>query len=431
MSGLKKLSTFRQLSLNCETPNLDNRRKNLRKQFSEDIPDVKNWSDGIDFRMALNTKNRTSFIHPPPIKIAWEENDSDIKAEDSVIIKKCNEIKRIPIGRITRHGSLDKDSILNSKHDLSERLRQLVKEKEPEKSKQINIEKEPEKPNLKIFLGSNPKDNNEEFQNHLAQLQEKVPEPPKIIAPLITNTVSNKPFQIRKNVSPKINLKEIAYSPTRPNKINPRTLENNAIVVVPIFENEQMVAPVESTDINYNKTDVSLLEDPKAINSIIIRPSTAAVSRREKFQKRTNSAFNATITESNRVPLVRSSSAPIKPERVKSKFVIGKRKSKPLKKIQMKSFEKEEHQTEPNANVENAKSQKVLNRTTAVNGNEVVTMVSLVSPAGSDCEEETEEIKEKPKAMVKPPAKDDSDIPKHMSLRKAVKTGRYSFFIIK
>lgn len=424
MSTLRKLSTFRQLSLNCEAPNLENRRKTLRKQFSEDVPQVKNkWSDEIGIKISLNSKARTSYINPPPVKIAWEEDVSELTAEDAVIIKKCNEMKRMPIGRISRHGSLDKDSILNSKQDLTERLRQYVRNKEPEKS--TNTDKEPEKPNLKIFLGSNPKDNNEEFQNHLTQLQEKASDPPRIIPPLITNTVSHKPFQIRKNLSPKINLKEIAYSPTKPNRINSRTVESNAIVIVPIFEKEVVVPPVKSTEISSNTNDTTLLglEDPKAINSIVIRPSTAAASRREKFQKRTNSAFNTTIKESTRVPLLRSSSAPIKPERGKSKFAVTKRKIKPFKKIQMKSLENEEIPEKQIGNSESVKNQKVLNRTTAVNGNEVVTMVSLVSPAGSDCEEETEEIKVKPKPTAKLTAKDDSDIPKHMSLRKAVKTG--------
>lgn len=420
MSNIRKLSAFRQLSLNC-SPTPEQRRKTLKKQFSEDIPDYKDkWIDpGIGIKISLNTKTNRNLDRPPPIRIAWEENTPQLRAEDAVIIKKCKEIRRGSTGKLSKQNSLEKNSILHSKHELTERFKQNVKEKEQEKT------------NLKIFLAHNPKEQIDEIYNSQQDRDtehylEKNYDRPKLIQPLITNNVSNNSknlFQIRRNFKPKINLAEIAYSPTRTNETDSSIARNDTVVVVPIVEKEQLT-PKQSSAEQVCKDDI------KPIDSIIIRPVTAA-SKREKFQKRTNSAFNNTINDSpnNRPPLIRSSSAPSKSERGRQKFSATKRKIKTIKRVQLKGHIVGD-EIENTSNKENPKNQKVLNRTTAVIGSEIVTMVSLVSPAGSDVEEEIEkeEVKEKCKnksTNVKCTApKEDRESPKNMSLRKIVKTGK-------
>lgn len=419
MSNIRKLSAFRQLSLNC-SPTPEQRRKTLKKQFSEDIPDYKDkWTDpGIGIKISLNTKTNRNLDRPPPVRIAWEENTPELKAEDAVIIKKCKEVRRGSTGRLSKQNSLEKNSILHSKQELTERFKQNVKEKEPEKT------------NLKIFLAHNPKEQVDEIFNgqpdrDTEHYLEKNYERPKIMQPLITNDVSNSSknlFQIRRNFKSKINLAEIAYSPTRANEIDPNIARRDAVVVVPTGENQQDSVERGSLKSKDGKDDI------KPIDSIIIRPVTAA-SKREKFQKRTNSAFNATINEPphTRPPLIRSSSAPSKSERGRQKFSATKRKIKTVKKVHLKSHLREDANEENASNKENPKSQKVLNRTTAVNGSEIITMVSLVSPAGSDAEEEpVEETKEKSKTtnIKNNISKEDREPPKNMSLRKIVKSGK-------
>lgn len=423
MSSLRNLSQFRQLSLNCETSSLEQRRKSLKKQFSEDIPDtIDRWhKPGLGIKVSFNNKSR-NFINAPPIKIAWGEDSSEIRTDDAVIIRKCTEMKEFPIGRLSRQSSLEKDSILNSKSELADRFRNAVREKEAT-----------ERPNIKIFLGHNSKDNVEE--PHMSQEQDAVQyfdkplEQPKIIPPLVANNVSNKNFQFRKNVRSKIDLNELNYAPSRTTTTNARLIESSAVIVVPVVENEEHESKVENAQDNFTQAAKISNEENKAINSVVIRPTTAA-ARRQIFQKRTNSAFNATVKETSnaRTPLTRSSSAPIKPEHGKSKFLVSKRKIKLSKRIHnIKTRTKSDEEIEK-TNEETATNQKVLNRTTDVHGNDVVTMVSLVSPAGSDCEEDvTEPSPEKSKNTkhTKNVTKEEVVPPKMLSLRKTVKSGNY------
>lgn len=67
-------------------------------------------------------------------------------------------------------------------------------------------------------------------------------------------------------------------------------------------------------------------------------------------------------------------------------------------------------------------------RYVAVSGSEIVTMVSLISPAASDTEEVEVEVKPKPKSSpIKPSLgkKEEKDVVggKNVSLRKTVKSG--------
>lgn len=375
--GMKKLSAFRQLSLNCD--NSEQRRKTLRKQFSEDLDDRDPWTQSrVGIKITLNSKSR-NLMNTPPIKLAWEDPES--RNNETVIIKKCQEVRRT--GKLSRQSSIEKDSILHSKQEIAERLQP----------------KEQEKPNLKIFLAHNSKEPNE----HLDHI-DKLSDPPKIIPPL--NNPNNN-FQIRKSSKLKLNLTDTRFQ-------NPTTeADRNAIVVVPIIESQEELAPIlpQSYDV----------DEIKPIDSVVIRPSTAA-SRRERFQKRTNSAFHQTIKEpaNPRPTLIRSSSAPVKPDHNRSKFLSTKKKLKNAKKSQKLLCNIKDE--------DSPKSQKELNRCTAVNGNDVVTMVSLVSPAGSDVEEETvvedKANSKNPVKNQKAVAKEEKEVPKVLSLRKTVKSGK-------
>lgn len=80
---------------------------------------------------------------------------------------------------------------------------------------------------------------------------------------------------------------------------------------------------------------------------------------------------------------------------------------------------------EDNSNKENPKSKKEMNKFVVINGNEVETMVSLVSPA--DSENEEVEIETKPKVkptVVNNRPKEEKEEGKCVSLRKTVKSGK-------
>ncbi|XP_050500022.1 repetitive organellar protein [Diabrotica virgifera virgifera] len=400
MTSIKKLSGFRQLSLNCDSPPNPPRRPPLKKQFSEDINDFKAWSEhDIGIKISLNNRS----LRNPFIKNAWVESTQETVNDEPVIIKKCSENRRVPLNSLTRQISVDKEALLHSRQELAERLRKTAKPQE-------------EKPNIKIFLAQNSKEQIDEYE---VEKEDKINEQPKFIQPLITVNSDKHSFKLRKNAKQRTILFNTSDSswPVPKNKSN----QNSPVIVVPPTENGVLQKPETFLSTN-NPNDV------KAIDSVIIRPATAA-SKREMFQKRTNSAFNSTVvavkeTQKLRSPLIRSSSAPCKPEHLKSKLILTKhsKHSKTLKKVQMKPSVKNEKIEK--LNEENPKSQKELNRTTPVQGNDVVTMVSLISPTGSDGEEEeVEESKDKNKtATNEKSAVEQKQPPKIMSLRKAAKT---------
>ncbi|XP_030750087.1 uncharacterized protein LOC115877879 [Sitophilus oryzae] len=384
MSTTKKSPPLRQMSLMYDPPSARQRRKTLTKQFSEDISDIKAsiLDHNSEIRISLNAKTKKlPTDHPPPIKMAWTA--TDIK-DEPVVVKKCKEIRR---GKLTRHASLEKDSILNSRQDLAERFR--AKKEEFEKENKAET-----KPNLEIFLAPSTKECEEESQNEKTQ--------PKFLQPLIADSEYNRTFRLKKNV-----LKKTESPRTRP--------KSSTIVVVPLVEKE----PDKNADNNDSKSDNN--DESTGIN-VIIRPVTAQ-SRRERFHKRTNSAFHGTLKEQQpvfRPPLVRSSSAPSsRPE--KSKFLATKRKMKGAKK-----YNKDESGTKNEVEVKEWSN-------AVANPGEIVTMVSLVSPGGSDNEEEAEEDveevvqKERPKSVLKRESSfaekpNETDLTKNASLRKTVKS---------
>lgn len=370
-NNTRKLSAFRQLSLNSDP---GGRRKTFKKQFSEDIPD---WFEqqNSNLKISLNTI-KTYHDRPHPVKIAWDDDDDgtpkELNGEDVVIVKKIPEVRRRPSSKLIRHASLEKDSILcNNKPNLKE-----------------NNNKEKEKPNLQIFLAhsidvEDQKDNERKTQK------------PKLIPPLIVTDNSKNLFQIRKS------------------KNSPR----EKMKIEPVVETERICDEIEH-EVN-----------PKPIDNIIIKPSSAA-SKREMFKKRTNSAFNSSIKEKPtfRPPLMRSLSAPHKSDQNKSKFLATKRKVKACKRIHAKSPQQQLDDTETDK-----ENPLFSNHRRIANGSDIVTMVSLVSPAGSDNEDTIEEDKEPQKTKLKTQTsnlknnngnvKEENELPKNTSLKKIVKQG--------
>lgn len=147
MENSRKIGPTRQLSLQCETPTIQLRRKSLKKQNSEDLVGDQNFfkkeqrSSSAKTRAKTYEKNKNfdrSKISdkPPSVKLAWSENvqktieDQLIQKDESLVAKKCQEIRRPATAKVQRQGSLDKDSILYSRQELAERLRHAWNERE-------------------------------------------------------------------------------------------------------------------------------------------------------------------------------------------------------------------------------------------------------------------------------------------------------------
>ncbi|XP_023020126.2 uncharacterized protein [Leptinotarsa decemlineata] len=401
MAGNRNLSAFRQLSLSCDGPKIKH-KLSLKKQFSEDIPDLREWP-GPDAGIKISLSNKGK----PPVKHAWVE---DPLTEEAVVVNKCiKEAKTSTSGK-----SLEKESILHSKQELAERLRHTLKDRGNEKF------------NLRIFLAHDSKDLDEDGR-HNKEIEPELPletpnDTPKLMTPLVIN---KNPFKLRKPISRSRTIFSESCSSSSPTPTIKHAFESSTVVVVPVMDSDDPSFEDVSTDSLFTKETTNSVERGiKAIDSVIIRPVSAA-SKREKFQKRISSAFTSTIRETPkpRRPLVRSSSAPCKPDLGKSKLNLPKNKFKPSRRlIQAKQASIDNDEVGEN-NEKNPKSKKELNRTTAVNGCDVVTMVSLVSPAGSDCEEVLENINEKGVQKKETPrVQEENNIPKIMSLRKAAKS---------
>ncbi|XP_050314991.1 triadin isoform X2 [Anthonomus grandis grandis] len=368
----RKLSNFRQLSLGCDQQ--QKKRAGLTKQFSEDVPEP--WFDQQqEIQVSLNKPKKPAPSESKSVKLAWGDG---FNLNEEVIIKKCKEVKR-ERGKLTRHPSLEKDSILNSKQEFNK----------PRASDKENEKSDNKTNSLQIYLAHNLQD---------SAAAEEVTEPekfePKYLQPLIDFNQS-KPFQIKKNSGKKI-----------PEK--PPFGRSNTIVVVPLENHKEERQDQEEEEA---KAD---LPSGEGIN-VIIRPMTAQ-SRREKFQKRTSSAFHK--EQANfRPPLVRSSSAPSTKHHDKGKFLASKRKVKTSKRSP-----KSEEPGEASCETKEWKN-------AAQPPPEIVTMVSLISPSGSENEAESEDERERPKSVLKSPSGDHKNAAtplegegKNVTLRKTVKS---------
>lgn len=327
MSTPQKNRPIRQFSIRTETPTLELRRKTLKKQFSQDLPDRK----PPETRNIHSAKTRSE---TPPIKLAWVENLC--KKEESMVVKKCKEVKR-PLTAKT-------------KHEFADHLRQAWKERDGGV-----------KQNLNIFLTHvTHEDCHEVIEKENANAEK---EKPKIILPLKPTIFSDE------NDLKNAFQKQIRKTRRNSGTLSPRMpLKHEAVVFPSPKENSAM--------------------------SVVLRPHTAA-AKRESFQKRTNSAFNGSLTKNPL--LVRTSSLPSKPaENSKPKFVATKRRVKSAKRCSKDEISE----------------QKV---GTTFPSCDIVTMVSLMSNSESEAESDEEEEEEVKKDVV---VKE-----KDLSLRKVVKTG--------
>ncbi|KAK4877285.1 hypothetical protein RN001_009791 [Aquatica leii] len=455
---MRKSAPVRQFSLHVDTPQ---RRKNFKKQFSEDDSKEK-WMQVISPGISVCAKKRENL---PVTKQAWlEENAQSImhavnndRNDEGIVVKKCKEIKRPLTSKIVKQ-TLNKESILLSHQELAERLRQAWKEREKEKQ------------NLNIFLNHNIKDKFEDDFNDLTDSECAVST--EINKNQIKKTQSNVPIQqestdnayksifqkrMRRTHSVDESLRDYMYSPNRgsENKVK-------SVVVVPLVDSLKAKEHVSSNTVAVNKfndgklkllpkqdqctlkNDQQLLKNHKTANlsfdenkpiNVIIRPMTA-VTKREAFRSRANSAFNTSNSSSNnmsvfkdnpRPPLIRSSSVPLKQISPKPCFVAVKRRLKSASKKKDKSVKSGNKYESPDDTDDKCKNRK-LQRCVSALGPDIITMVSLISPEESENEEQAEPEKIKPKvasALAKPLSMERSDkneAQKNYNFRKAVKT---------
>lgn len=400
----KNHNILRQHSLNCEASLLQQRRRTLRKQFSEDIPDNEQ-KHPTNLRISLSAKIRSRNVKDevPPVKIAWAEEipilEQTYKPIEALVTTKCKETRR----PLSKQYSFEKDSILYQRTQLTDHLRQAWKNRENTKQ------------NLDIFLTHATKGRNAEEEGVRSTEPSDSKHKTKIILPLTPEPLEDN----LKNIFQKYNKRLPRQHTTINCPIGSlRTIERpSTLVVVPIIvpneeKTENIDRPAEKDPEPPKRP--SRTDSPKPIN-VIIRPSTAA-AKRQSFQKRTNSAFNGSAHF--RPPLVRASSLPVKADQPKPKFVATKRhlrsaKKKDGKKLSSLNVSDSEHS-------ENKPKSKPI---------EIVTMVSLVSPSGSDTEEAQEEKKNSnersPKKVNEIKREEATNEKRSVSLRKTIKSGKF------
>lgn len=402
----KNHAILRQNSLNCETISVQQRRRTLKKQFSKDISDSEQkYAPNLRISFSAKTRPRNIKDEIPPVKIAWAEEIQNLeqtyKPSEPLVATKCKETRR----PLSKQYSFEKDSILYQRTQLTDRLRYPWKDGENTKQ------------NLNIFLTHATRGRSAEEEGTVSNESCDYKQKPKL-----TLSLTPEPLQeedIRKNIFQKYNTNKrlpiqhsAMHRPVSSLKIAERS---STLVVVPIIvpsenKKENTIPPTEK-DAEISKRH-SRANSPKPID-VIIRPSTA-VAKRQSFQKRTNSAFNA--TGSIRPPLVRTSSLPAKSDQPKPKFVATKRHLRSAKKKEGKKLNGiYVSDSEPSDN--KPKSKPI----------EIVTMVSLVSPSGSDTEEvqDTEQTgNNKSPKKVNETKKEEMHNEKHnFTLRKTIKSG--------
>lgn len=407
----------RQLSLHNDHPTtLQQKRRTLRKQFSEDVPDIveKHLEEKCsDMRISFSAKTRPL---QPRVKVAWEEQNSP-KESPAIIAKKCKEMRR-PMLSMSRQNSFEREAILYPRQQLADQLRQAWKEKEIK-----------EKQNLDIFLnyasGEVGQDGREQSGLETNKGQ------PKIVLPLQTEVLGNDS-----------DLKNIFQKQIRKNGRNsnsPRAGAGRerppATIVVPIIvpndddsstknkENRDSATPTPKAPSRSRQNSAQHRPStPQRPIDVVIRPSTAA-SRRQVFQKRTNSAFNGSVAGNFRPPLVRASSLPTKPEQPKPKFTATKRRVRSAKRKETRNCD----------NASDADDAEFPSVKPSFVVPEIETMVSLVSPSASDTEEQANEGGGKARSRNVSPVKDGGKMEKFdekkFSLRKVAKCGEFSRYM--
>lgn len=347
----KRKTLVRQFSLQTDSPPS---RPILKKQLSTEL---------IDQFKNLKDKN---IDRPRLIKIAWGENQERTKKiPDTVEVKKCVEYRRPTTAKLRTQKSIDRDSILYSRQDLAEKLRKAWMERQEKQN--INIflhhEKESDQENEET-----PKENEEKIENEFTY---------------IPSNTSQKTRDISVNLS----------------LIIPQNPENIETEKEKVQEIERKVPKLTKQN-SVNKENECKEK---------IKPSSAT-TRREMFQKRSNTAFNGSFNLDKKPTLVRQLSVPTKEPKP---FAVKRR---------LKNRNKKE-QIDSDSDISDDTKVKKKERCKSAPGGDIVTMVSLVSPAGSDVEEIVEK-KPEPKKERSILHHDNGNEPvKTVTLRNTVKKG--------
>ncbi|GJQ76887.1 hypothetical protein Trydic_g15091 [Trypoxylus dichotomus] len=403
MANLKRRGPIRQFSLQCDSPKASEKTKTLIKQSSEDFGDANYKPDHeLGIRVSLCSKNsRKNNEQPLPIKIAWEDKkspreDCTVAKTDAIIVKKCTDVKKPNSPRrILRQNSLERDSILYTRQGFAKRLEQAWKDREANGKTNLNI--------ILTHTTTEPKHEDVLADVSNTEKYERVDnaQKPKIILPLKPDLVgasgdgSNMKNVFQKHIRRTVKQKSLfddGYSPTK-------TADKPTTIVVPLMDSKAIIAANQK---NYSPSNKA------ANNRILVRENSVesrnqieekqnshastAASRREMFQKRTNSAFHGSTVKRDsslvRPPLLRTSSVPAKQDSPKPKFVATKRRVKTAKaKIK---YDKESDDEQLSSGRRSA-----LQRCVSVAGVlDVVTMVSLVSTSGSENEDDDGDYEE-------------------------------------
>ena len=371
MENRRKSGPIRQFSLQYDVPKpQQQRRRSLRKQHSEDF--LKDEEKCANIRISMNSKARVG-VHDkaPSAKPAWNEFHNQGKTDN----------------RDSYQFFEHTDSILGSRQELANKARLAL------------TRHDYSKPNLNIYVNDN-KCKRDEIDESIPSSEMKVlTNVPAEHSPNLSESKTTLPMKVPVNFPPKI------ISPLKPNidnenmrnvfqkhlrktakqgndLVNSPRVAKSATIVVTL---KQQAHPKLGESGKLSRQNSFKMEKSDAKNE---RPSTA-VSRREIFQNRTNSAFHSSTKKETRPPLIRASSLPLKSEPQKPKFVAAKRKIKSAKYGFVNASESAREERSKDVSMKGC-----LRRSASVAG-DVVTMVSLVSPEGSDTEEQPAENKEK------------------------------------
>lgn len=413
MSDKRKQGLTRQLSLQNEGTNPG--RPFLKKQQS-----MEQTEDKLQEKKNL----------PLMIKIAWGENrpPQDINQirnkimQEPVEVKKCIEYRRPATAKLRTQKSVDRDSILYTRQELAERLRNAW------------IDREQNKQNINIFLNHNNQENEDGIESKELESEsyedynKTVLDNLQIIDDSIINTSILSDDKSNEN--------DFSYVPSNTStKIRDGSV--NLSVTIPDFRQKTHV------DEEPKFKEETQLEEPPKMSKLMKQPSInvendknenvdkpkpqSAPSKREMFQKRSNTAFNGSFSlPKPKPPLVRQMSVPIKQDPIKP--FASKRRLKTNRKKERETADMSD-EDKGDGNIKPKKKE----RCKSAPGGEIVTMVSLVSPAGSDVEDAVEK---KPEVKVKVPEKPilqqegKTENVKTLSLKKTAKQGKILFLYL-
>lgn len=407
MANSRKSGPVRQFSLQSDTPNTQQqRRSSLRKQHSGDFFDDEEKCANI--RISMSVKARVG-VHDktPSVKPAWNEFHNQGKTDNGDSYQFFENTDSL-LG--SRQELADKARLALARHDYSKPNLEIYVD--DNKYKRFEIVKCVPSSETKV-LTNVPNEQSRSLSGETKTTSMKFPVDftPKIISPL-------KPNVDNENLKTAFQ-KHLRKTAKQGNDLlsSPRVATGATIVVTL----KQQTHPKLGENRKFSHHNSFKVEKSDAKNG---RASTAT-SRREMFQNRTNSAFHGNTKKETKPPLIRASSLPLKSEPQKLKLVAEKRKIKSAKYGFVKTSESAREEESKDASMKGC-----LRRSASVAG-DVVTMVSLVSPEGSDAEEQPSENKEetrqndvagKERYVKMNKIRED----KNFTLRKIAKSGEYN-----